>query len=299
MGFACVVDSLAWRALTLGWSPPLDQPRLPPRTGSGPYLFLETPALARAFLVGPRRFAAPLVFVALLGCSRIGLNLPSDAPDPIPAGRSVKPSFGWITTRVGPGAERAPDGSISLEPIRYEGRAAWQQVRRWHEPDGEHADSIVLERSTLRPIVTTRMTPKGTWTARYNLRSVDRRFTPAKGRGGWRQSEIVENAPYAALGIELVIAALPLTEGWKGILPVAVDTVNHGWSWLRFEVMREMNLTEKPNWVTKSSWVVDYTLNGEQTRLWIAQEGRSVRRIEKIGPDNEVLHSMRRVLLGQ
>ena len=241
----------------------------------------------------------PLLFAVLGGCSRIGLNLPSDAPDPIAAGRSVKPAFGWITTRVGPGAERAPDGSIALEAIRYEGRAAWQQVRRWNEPSGEHAGSIILERSTLRPIVTTRMTPKGTWTARYNLRSVERRFTPAKGRGGWRQSEIVENAPYAALGIELVIAALPLTEGWKGILPVAVDTVDHGWSWLRFEVMREMSLTEKPNWVTKSSWVVDYTLNGEQTRLWIAQEGRSVRRIEKIGPDNVVLHSMRRVLLGQ
>ncbi|MBL0180074.1 MAG: hypothetical protein IPP98_13280 [Gemmatimonadetes bacterium] len=241
----------------------------------------------------------PILFAVVGGCSRIGLNLPSDAPDPIAAGRSVKPAFGWITTRVGPGAERAPDGSIALEAVRYDGRAVWQQVRRWKEPAGEHADSIILERSTLRPIVTTRMTPKGTWTVRYNLRSVDRRFTPAKGRGGWHHAEIVENAPYSALGIELVIAALPLTEGWKGILPVVVDTADHGWSWLRFEVMREMSLTEKPNWVTKSSWVVDYTLNGEQTRLWIAQEGRSVRRIEKIGPDNEVLHSMRRVLLGQ
>ena len=206
--------------------------------------------MARAFLLDYRSVVVPLLCALLGGCSRIGLNLPSDAPDPVAAGRSVRPSFGWITTRVGPGAERAPDGSIALETIRYEGRAAWQQVRRWNEPSGEHADSIILERSTLRPIVTTRMTPKGTWTVRYNLRAVDRRFTPAKGRGGWHQSEIVENAPYAALGIELVIAALPLVEGWKGILPVAVDTVDHGWSWLRFEVMREMSLTEKPNWLT-------------------------------------------------
>ncbi len=259
-------------------------------------------ALARAFPFGPvapRGVVVVLVGVLLGGCSRIGLNLPSDAPDPIAAGRSVKPSFGWVTTRVGPGAEREPDGSIALEAIRYEGRAAWQQVRRWNEPSGEHADSIILERSTLRPIVTTRMTPEGSWTTRYNLRAVDRRFTPIQGRGGWHHAEIVENAPYAALGIELVIAALPLTEGWKGILPVAVDTLDHGWSWLRFEVMREMTLTEKPNWVTKNSWVVDYTLNGQQTRLWIAQEGRSVRRIEQLGPDNVVLHTMRRVLLGQ
>ena len=126
----------------------------------------------------------PLLFAVLGGCSRIGLNLPSDAPDPISAGRSVKPAFGWITTRVGPGAERAPDGSIALEAIRYEGRAAWQQVRRWNEPSGEHADSIILERSTLRPIVTTRMTPKGTWTARYNLRSVERIAAGGNGTDG-------------------------------------------------------------------------------------------------------------------
>lgn len=243
--------------------------------------------------------ATSLLLLALLGCTRIGLNLPSDQPDPQPRGRSVRPAFGWITTRHGDGAEAAPDGSIALEVVRHQGRSAWQQVRRWQEPDGEHADSILLERATLRPIVTYRITPKGTWVARYNLRSVDRRFTPAAGPGGWKRSELVENAPYSALGIELVIAALPLEEGWKGIIPVAVDTTERGWSWLRFEVMREMSLTEKPRWISKSSWVVDYVLNGEQTRLWITQDGHSVRRIERIGRDNEVLHVMRRVLLGQ
>jgi len=243
--------------------------------------------------------AAPLLLLALLGCTRVGLNLPSDAPDPIPEGRSLRATFGWITTRKGDGAERAPDGSIAIEATRYQGRAAWRQVRRWQEPDGEHADSILLERSTLRPIVTYRMTPKGTYEARYHLREVQRRFLPTGGTGGWKRSELVENAPYSALGIELVISSLPLTEGWKGILPVTVDTLQRGWSWLRFEVMQQMSLTEKPSWLPKNSWVVDYTLNGEQTRLWIAQEGRSIRRIERIGADNEVLHAMRRVLLGQ
>lgn len=243
--------------------------------------------------------ATSLLLLALLGCTRIGLNLPSNQPDPQPRGRSVRPSFGWITTRRGDGAEVAPDGSIALEVVRYQGRSVWQQVRRWQEPDGEHADSIFLERATLRPIVTYRMTPKGTWVTRYNVRSVDRRFTPATGTGGWKRSELVENAPYSALGIELVIAALPLEEGWKGIIPVAVDTTERGWSWLRFEVMRETSLTEKPRWVSRSSWVVDYTLEGELTRLWITQDGHSVRRIERIGKDNEVLHAMRRVLLGR
>jgi hypothetical protein len=211
----------------------------------------------------------------------------------------MRPSNGWITTRVGENMAASPDGSVALEAIRHEGRAAWQQVRHWQEPDGERSDSIILERSTLRPIITYRTTPRGTYVSRYNLRQVERRFIPASGTGGWRRSELVENAPYSALGIELVVSALPLTEGWKGIIPVTVDTLERGWSWLRFEVMREMSLTEKPKWVPKNSWVVDYTLNGERTRLWIAQEGRSVRRIEKIGADNEVLHAMRRVLLGQ
>lgn len=234
----------------------------------------------------------------LFGCAPVGLNLPSDQPDPVPQGRSVRPTFGWITTNREEGVGRAPDGSIALEAVRYQGRAAWQQVRRWQEADGEHSDSILLERSSLRPIVTVRTTPLGVWTARYNLRSVERAFQPARGSGGWKRTELFQNTPYSALGIELVISSLPLTDGWKGILPVTVDTMQQGWGWLRFEVMREMSLTEKPSWMPKSSWVVDYTLNNEHFRLWIAQEGRSIRRIEKLGPDNEIIYQMRRVLLG-
>jgi hypothetical protein len=194
---------------------------------------------------------------------------------------------------------RAPDGSLALEALRYQGRAAWQQVRRWQEPKGEHSDSIILDRSTLRPIITFRTTPEGTWIAKYNLRSVERSFVPAGGeKGAWKRTELFQNTPYSALGIDLVISSLPLIEGWKGLLPVTVDTLQHGWSWVRFEVMREMSITEKPSWMPKSSWVVDYSLNGERFRLWIAQEGRSIRRIEKLGPDNEIVHQLRRVLLG-
>ena len=72
--------------------------------------------------------AAPLLFLALFGCTRVGLNLPSDQPDPIPEGRSLRATFGWITTRTGEGAERSPDGSIVIEATRYQGRAAWRQV---------------------------------------------------------------------------------------------------------------------------------------------------------------------------
>jgi hypothetical protein len=45
-------------------------------------------------------------------------------------------------------------------------------------------------------------------------------------------------------------------------------------------------------------WIIDLQMSGERTRLWVAADGKSVRRIERLGPDNEVLGTVRRMLLG-
>ena len=108
--------------------------------------------------------------------------------------------------------------------------------------------------------------------------------------------------PYSALGVELLVASLPLGQGYHGVLPVAVDTAVRGWSWLRFDVQAEMTMQERPDQKAIETWIVDCD-NGanstglERTRLYIAIDGRSVRKMQHLGPDNEVLGTLRRMLL--
>lgn len=208
----------------------------------------------------------------------------------------MRTSIGLLTTKRLDQEDGIAEGSIRLEVLRHNGRRVWQQVRHLTTPAGEMGDSLLFERTTLRPIETWRWTPKGTWVTRYNHRSIRRTFQPVGGSPR-SYSETLEVEPYSALGIELIVSAMTLGEGIKGVIPVAVDTAQRGWSWLRYEVMREIDLVEQPNAASKATWVVDYTLEGERTRLWIAIDGRSVRRIEQLGPDNKVLTTLRRVLI--
>jgi hypothetical protein len=226
----------------------------------------------------------------------LGLKLPSDGPPPVPEGTRIKTSIGLLTTKGLDQEDGVAEGSIALEVSRYQGRRIWQQVRHLTTPDGVQGDSILLERTTLRPIETWRWTPNGTYVARYHHRTITRTFQPIGGSPR-SYSETLEVEPYSALGFELVVSAMTLGEGIKGLIPVAVDTAERGWSWLRYEVMREIDLVEQPHVPSKPTWVVDCTLDGERTRLWIAIDGRSVRRIEKLGPDNQVLATLRRVMI--
>ena len=247
---------------------------------------------------GRALWLAIIVVAPMLGCSPLGMNLPFDKDDlPMPDGGRVRASLGWITTKPGDAAATAPDGSIALEVVRKNGKPLWQQVRHFEGTDGTYGDSVLLDRTTLRPVATWRWTPKGTWRTNYNHRSVERLFTPRRG-SSVRRVEMNEVEPYSALGAELVVSALPLSNGYKAQFPVAVDTSPRGWSWLKVTVMTEVNLVERPDVPAKSTWIVDCDVDGDRTRLWVAIDGRSVRKIQKLGPDNQVLGMIRRVLIG-
>lgn len=238
---------------------------------------------------------ATLLLAGLAACVPLGMSLPSDDPPPEPAGSRIKPSVGWLTTRRAD-AIGSPDGSITIEVVHQSGRALLQQVRHYKIGEAAYGDSVLLDRSTLRPITTWRWTPGGTYVTNYNHRVVERIFRPV--RGAQRRSiETLDIEPYSALGMELIVSSLPLSEGYHGVLPVAVDTAVRGWSWLHFEVQRELLLQERPDQKQKDMRVVDCDIGAARTRLWIDMEGRSVRRIEQLGPDNEVLSTVRRMLL--
>ncbi len=237
----------------------------------------------------------------LIGCVPLGLNLPSDDGPPAPDGGRIKSAVGWLTTRPGETTSRGPDGQIAIQVVHFAGRTFLQQVRHYKVGDAAYGDSVLLDRTSLRPFETWRWTPRGTYIARYNHRVVERAFHPVRG-AAIRSSETMDVEPYSALGVELLVASLPLGQGYHGVLPVAVDTALRGWSWLRFEVQAEMTMQERPDQKAIETWIVDYD-NGvkstglERTRLYIAIDGRSVRKMQHLGPDNEVLGTLRRLLL--
>ncbi|HEY8062878.1 MAG TPA: hypothetical protein VID74_08775 [Gemmatimonadales bacterium] len=239
---------------------------------------------------------AILLLAGLAACVPLGMSLPSDDPPPEPSGSHIKATVGWLTTQRADAVVAAPEGSVAIDVVHLGGRTLLQQVRRYRVGAAAYGDSILLERSTLRPFTTTRWTPRGTYIATYNHRVVERIFRPVSGPQR-RSVETLDVEPYSALGMELVISSLPLSDGYHGVLPVAVDTAVRGWSWLHFEVQRELSLQERPDQKQKDMRIVDCDIGTDRTRLWIDMDGRSVRRIERLGPDNEVLGTIRRMLL--
>ncbi len=242
-------------------------------------------------------WSAALLVSVLSGCTLLG-TLPYDPMEtpPDPEGSRLKPSVGWLGTH-GSEAPGPPDGSVAVEVVHIEGRTYLQQVRHIRNGDAWYGDSILLYRSTLRPFATWRWTARGTYVTRYNNRVVERVFEPLRGPAR-RSIETMDITPYSALGMELLVAALPLGEGYHGMIPVAVDTVARGWSWLHFEVETERSIRERPDQLDRETWIVDCDIGPEKTRLFIVTEGRSVRRMQRLGPGNEVLSEVHRTLLG-
>ncbi|HEY4100021.1 MAG TPA: hypothetical protein VGM20_03995 [Gemmatimonadales bacterium] len=235
--------------------------------------------------------------VVLSACSTIGMSLPYDDAPPEPVGGRVKPSVGWLTTKIKDDDASAPEGSIAIDIVHIGGRVMLQQVRHFTTGERMTGDSVLLDRTTLRPIATWRWTNKGTYIVHYNRRVVERIFRSING-STTRRIETEDVEPYSALGMELVIASMPLGGGYHGLIPVVVDTAPRGWEWLRFEVQTEMDMQERPDMAGRELWVVSADIGPVRTRLWIAAEGRSVRRIELVNRDNELLGVVRRLLLG-
>jgi hypothetical protein len=240
---------------------------------------------------------------AFAACAPLGMTLPVDPADtyPVPEGSRIKPTLGWLTTVPGETVGGAPEGSIAIQVLRQKGRMLLQQVRHYNVAEAAYGDSILLDRKTLRPVETYRWTPAGTYITKYNHRVIERTFQAISG-SSHRSVETLDVEPYSALGLELLVASLPLSEGYVGLLPVAVDTAVRGWAWAKITVHSEQSMQERRDQRSFDAWIVDVDngpgLGGlERTRMYIAIDGRSVRKIQHINADNEVLSTLRRMLL--
>ncbi|HEX3928610.1 MAG TPA: hypothetical protein VHW65_11505 [Gemmatimonadales bacterium] len=231
------------------------------------------------------------------GCAPLGLVLPYDDAPPAPEGGRIKTSLAWISANKDEENSVTPEGSLALEAKRIAGKPVWQQVRHLNTPAGQIGDSVLLDRVTLRPIATWRWTPAGTYITKYNHREVQRIFRPRNSASSVRRVETEDVEPYSALGMEIVVASLPLHQGYTALVPVIVDTVPRGWSWLKITVLAELSLVERSDLMPKDTWVVDCTMDNERTRLFVAMDGRSVRKMQKLDANNEVISVLRRVLI--
>jgi hypothetical protein len=233
----------------------------------------------------------------LSGCTLLG-HLPYDPMEspPQPDGHRIKPEVGWITTTRPEEGGTVPDGQTSISIVHIDNTAYIQRVRRFRVGVQQYADSILLDRSTLRPLETWRWTPKGTYITRYNHRIVSRTFRAPNGRQS-HSVETLDVEPFAALGMDLIVASLPLSEGYKGLLPVSVDTMPRGWSWLHFEVQREMTIQERSDQADRQTLIIDCDIGPDRTRLYVATDGRSVRKMQGLTPDNTITWQIRRMLL--
>jgi len=243
-----------------------------------------------------------LIVVGLLGCAPLGMTLPTDElTPPTPDGAKIKPTLGWLTTQPGQTTTGAPEGSIAIQVVKMGGHSLLQQVRHYRIGQAAYGDSILLDRVSLKPQETFRWTPAGTYIARYNHRVIERTFQPVKG-SAVHSTETLDVEPYSALGMELIVASLPLMQGFTSILPFAIDTASRGWAWMRITVQAEESMQERPDQKGFDTFIVDCA-NGpgatgiERTRLYIAVDGRSVRKILHLGAENEVLGTLRRMLL--
>lgn len=244
-----------------------------------------------------RGVALAAATVLTAGCSWLG-RLPYDPNEvpPAPDGGRIRASVGWLTTAPDNAVPRAPDGSVEISIVHLRGHTWLQRVRHVRSGDKIFGDSILLDRSTLRPFETYRWTAKGTFIVRYDHRVIDRTFI-APGGQPTHSTETLEVEPYSALGFDLIVAALPLFEGYHSMLPVVVDTVQRGWSWMHFTVQREMTLQERPDQPERDTYVVDCDLDKSRTRYWVAADGHTVRKIEELDQNNVVLSTLRRMLL--
>jgi hypothetical protein len=234
--------------------------------------------------------------LAVSSCVPLGMTLPYDDAPPAPNGHRIRTSVGWLTTEPSGVSATVAEGKVLLQPERINDRTVWQQVLHLQTDEGAVGDSILLDRNTLRPIATWHWTADGTYITRYNHRQVTREFRDRHGHDT-KRVETLELEPYSARGVELVASALPLREGYTALIPVVFDTVPRGWSWMRITVLRELNVAERPDMPERDTWIVECDVENQRIRLWVAVDGRSVRRIEQLGPDGEVESTLRHMLL--
>ncbi len=242
-----------------------------------------------------RPCSASLVLCCLVivstACSAVGLELPNYGYygfAPRPDGALLLPgSAVERMLRVNGDSTVLAEGTVRIDTVPWGLDGAWVVTRSMPGIDGADVlDSIWLDRWSLRTLASWRRTPDGEVRMRINRRAVQVERRTIDGQSG-RQRFLLPAEPYGLAGIEFVIAAMPLSEGYVGSLPMVLDKHAGEMHWMRFTVARgeAMVAPTRAGATFKATWLVTTELDGVTRRFWVAGDDRTVLKREEPGPD--------------
>ncbi|HET9133097.1 MAG TPA: hypothetical protein VFN90_02255 [Gemmatimonadales bacterium] len=238
--------------------------------------------------VSPRRSAVVAVLLLLGGCSAVGWELPNYGfygYVPKPDGTRLQRTSA-VERFVPIGADsvtRGAEGLLVIDSVLHEGAPAWL-LTRTHPArgGGEIVDSVWLEYWELRTLASVRHANAERLKLRFDRRAVDIERTAANGKVS-RRRMLHEAESYGLLGIDLVLAGMPLAEGRGGALPVVTARGNE-MRWFRYQVIAkdsEARPSTVGGVVFRVVWIIEVDFDGRRSRYWIADDDRSVLRREE------------------
>lgn len=234
-----------------------------------------------------RSVTIALVSLSVAGCSAMGLELPNYgfygfAPRPDGGKLKILTVVEQAQEIVGDPPKVLGEASFDLDTVRVDGNEAWLLTRsRRGESVVDQADSIWLDRWSLKPIRTWGKFQDGQIRQYFNRRSVVTEKLSPKGR---RVSSriLLDAEAYAEPGIELAIATMPLAENFNGALPLVLTRQPNEMHWLRFRVAQKVFLPGETG-ALRATWVVEGDLDGVLRRYWIDADDRYIVKWEEPG----------------
>lgn len=233
---------------------------------------------------------------AVSACSAVGWELPNygffgfvPRPDarqlaPITVIENVKLVTAADTTEI-------HEGEFRIDTTRAGGERIWVITRRSLDAAQQPVlDSVWLDGWSLRTLQTSSHRASGVLRQRFDRRAVHSEMTGPDGRTK-RRKTLYEAEPYSRIGIEVIIATLPLQPSAGGQLPV-VDGFGGDLAWVTYEVLTQTQEARSAvgGLVFRPVWLVEVGLRGVKQRLWIDGMDRSIiRRESAISPTTKQL----------
>lgn len=234
----------------------------------------------------PERFAAE--HLALTSWSRLEALFAADSivPEAEPGavdGNRLRPESGVLqsTMRMPDGSQR-PAGSDSphqLGIITWRGRRALLSVHIVPLPRGNFVDSTISDPTTLFPWL--HASAGAGRRLRLEFDGADVRGTHMPdSQPAQSIDQRLQFKPYDSTIFDVVIAALPLANGYRTRLPFYVFEQG-GVVWYTVQVTGSETLALTEGAAPANAWIVLVEESREpRARLWIAQDGRAVLRTE-------------------
>lgn len=235
-----------------------------------------------------RRTAVVVASLLLGGCSAVGWELPNYGfygfvPKPDGSRLRRTSAVERFVPIEADSASRSAEGLIAIDSTSYNGLPAWLLTRTHPgRPGSEVVDSVWLEFWELRTLASVRQADGERTKLRFDRRAVDIERIAPNGRVT-RRRMLHEAESYGLLGIDLVLAGMPLGEGRGGALPVVTPRGNE-MRWFRYQVIAkdaEARPAAVGGVVFRVVWIVEVDFDGRRSRYWIADDDRSVLRREE------------------